>query len=138
MKGTSTEEIYVTAAISPVAITTSDPTSIAINCAGYDECQFALTVGVTGAITTAPTAVVKECATSGGTYATFSSGTYTYTESDDDKTFVWRINCRKRLQFLKLVVTTGSVVSTPISAVAVLSRKNVLPVTPEQTIIGNV
>jgi len=137
-------------AIPPGAIKDdADFVAAEIDCKDYD---FALVLVALGATDIAvATLKLTECDTTGGSFgdvtgaiwgtsANIAGATSTLpSATDDNKIFAIEVDCRKRKRFLKLAATAGNgSAGTYASAVAILSRGDIAPVTAAERGCGEI
>ena len=82
--------------------------SAAIDTAGYHQAMIVFNAGTVGSSGTVDVKV-QECDTSGGSYTDVSGAAFTQvTASNDDATYVGRVNLNGTKRFLKVVLTVGT------------------------------
>lgn len=127
-------KIVIAATTTACASGTSDVTSDAVDCAGFEGCTFIVPMGsiTAGAVTSIK---VQQCDTSAGTYADLTDTAQTIGSGDDDKLFYATV-VRPREQFLKLVLDRGTQVATAGGIIAVLWGPGNRPVTQGTNVSG--
>ena len=137
----SGQDAKYVASVPPAAIADDASfTATAIDTLNYDYCEVIVALGATDIAMAA--LQVKECATSGGSYAEITglvAGTSDNIEgdtsalptaTDDNGLFVFQIDLRNRKRYLKLVATAGDGTNgTYLASVARLSRGRETPST---------
>lgn len=114
--------------IEPKDCNGTDPTSNAIDTAGFDYAWFILATGtVASAFSAAPS--LTECDTSGGTYTAITSSALATAPAatDDNKNFAWYIDLRNRKRYLKISVDVAASGATNLCVLGILSRAEVTP-----------
>jgi hypothetical protein len=114
-----------------------------IDCLDFDCALVLISLGATDIAMAALS--LQECDTTGGSFAdvtgtvwgtaaNIAGATSTLPAAgDDNKVFAIEVDCRKRKRFLKLAATAGDgSAGTYLSAVAILSRGDIAPVTAAQ------
>lgn len=113
--------------ILPKSETDTQFTSLAIDTAGYGWATIVFSAGAIGAADFGAALTLEECETSGGSYASVSGSSMTApTQTSDGGTWVWHVDLRKRMRYLKVVADPGNA-ATLASAVAILNRANIGP-----------
>lgn len=133
MKGTATEHLKAVRMLDPDDHGNSAPTGVIIDTKGFDELEVVLDVGVMAGTSIA--AKIEEGSASDLSDAAdvADAAFTTVTTSNDDATYVGRINLRGRARYIRAAFTFTAVTQSKMGMVGVLSEARIRPVTQLNT-----
>jgi len=138
MKGTATEHLKAVRMLDPDDHGNSAPTTVIIDTKGFDELEVVWDVGVMAGTSIA--CKIEEGALANMTDAADVSGAVftTVTTSNDDKTYVGRINLRGRARYIRAAFTFTAVTQSKMGMIGVLSEARIKPITQLNTVAFSV